>query len=474
MQPKNLLRNVIILLSVFWFSACQKHIDMKEILGHESPKQDSNGFVENDMVLTWNENVSNVISKTAGPPPVLSRHFTMSQIAVHDALNSIKPKYKTYALLNTHEKDADADAAVASAAYWTLKNLNTYLGTLTPAGSLPLQTSGNDWEAWFATSMATIPDGAAKEAGIALGKKAAEAIMQKRADDNFAQARVTYIPIPAPETPLAPGVYRPTTSQAPVPAYHSGGLPLWSTLMKPFTITSNNQFRPTAPPSLTSDTYSSDYNEVKQLGARFGSTRNADQTHIANFWQEGPNTIWNRFARNAIQTKKVDAWRSARLLAIFNTAIFDGVLAAFDGLYYYQTWRPESAIRLGDNDENDQTTSIEDWLPFVTDIKVGPAPQTPTPPIPEYPNPNVATSAAAARILALFFETDKTDINLITQDVTVPGTSRVFTSFSQAHEEFFNSRIYAGFNFRYSLKVGSEIGDQVAHYVYEYNFKENN
>ena len=65
--------------------------------------------------------------------------------------------------MNTHEKDADPDAAVASAAYWTLKNLNTYLGTLTPAGSLPLQTSGNDWEAWFAASLATIPDGAAKE-----------------------------------------------------------------------------------------------------------------------------------------------------------------------------------------------------------------------------------------------------------------------------------------------------------------------
>jgi hypothetical protein len=358
MQLKNLPRIVVLLLSIFWLNACQKHVDFKNLFDHSSQKQASNGFAENDMVLTWNENVSNVISKTAGPPPVLSRHFTMSQIAVHDALNSIKPKYKTFALMNIHEKDADPDAAVASAAYWTLKNLNTYLGTLTPAGSLPLQTSGNDWEGWFATSLATIPDGAAKEAGIALGKLAADAIMQNRANDNFAQARVTYIAIPPPVTPLDAGVYRPTVSQPPVPSYHSGGLPLWSTLMKPFTLTANSQFRSGPPPSLTSATYTNDFNEVKQLGARVGSTRDADQTHIANFWQEGPNTIWNRFARNAVANKKVDAWRTARLFALFNTAIFDGVLAAFDGLFYYKRWRPESAIRLGDTDENDQTTSV--------------------------------------------------------------------------------------------------------------------
>jgi hypothetical protein len=113
------------------------------------------------------------------------------------------------------------------------------------------------------------------------------------------------------------------------------------------------------------------------------------------------------------------------------------------------------------------------WLPFVTDLKVGPAPQTPTPPIPEYPNPNVATSASAVKILQLFFETDKTDITLVTQDVTVPGTSRIYNSFSLAHEEFFNSRIYAGFNFRYSLNEGSEIGNQAAKYVFENSFKEN-
>ena len=47
----------------------------------------------------------------------------MIQIAVHDALNSIKPKFERYALLNEREKDANPDAAVASAAYWAIKGL---------------------------------------------------------------------------------------------------------------------------------------------------------------------------------------------------------------------------------------------------------------------------------------------------------------------------------------------------------------
>jgi len=303
---------------------------MTESVDAMNKKTGSHGFVADDMVLLWDENVSKIISRTAAPPPVLSRHFTMAQIAVHNALNCIKPKYKTYGLIDYRVKNADPDAAVASAAYWTLKNLDVYLKSL-PVTGLPLQTAGNDWDGWYASSLAGIPDGESKEAGIALGKKSADAIMEKRSTDNFKDAGIT-LPVTEVNPPM--GVYRATTNTPPYPT-NIKGLSKWGTLMKPFAVVSNDQFRPGPPPSLTSETYTTDYNEVKSLGVNIGSTRNADQSEIANFWQETSVNMWNRFCRNVVAGKKMDAWKTARLLAMVNAGIFDGFLTSFDGLYYY-------------------------------------------------------------------------------------------------------------------------------------------
>jgi hypothetical protein len=194
---------------------------------------------------------------------------------------------------------------------------------------------------------------------------------------------------------------------------------------------------------------------------------------MANYWQETPTNIWNRFARQAILNKRMDAWRSARLLALVNVSIFDGFLTVFDGMHHYYRWRPESAIRSMQDDGNASTDGQADWLPFVTDIKVGPAPQTPTPTIPEYPASNSAIGTAVAELMKQFFETDETSIDLVTEDVLTAGTSRHFSSFSQAARECGVSRIYAGFNFRISVNAGDELGKKVGKNAFESLLKEN-
>jgi len=358
--------------------------------------------------------------------------------------------------LEYREKDADPDAAVASAAYWTLKNLNAYLGTLTPAGSLPLQTSGNDWEAWFATSLATIPDGAAKEAGIALGKLAADAIMQNRANDNFAQARVTYIAIPPPVTPLDAGVYRPTVSQPPVPSYHSGGLPLWSTLMKPFTLTSNSQFRSGPPPSLTSATYTNDYNEVKQLGCLTctgAGGRTQDQENIAKFWVESSAYGWNKVAKAIIEQKKLDAWKTARLFALLQMSVADAYIACLKAKMTHFFWRPYTAILLGDNDGNPNTVGDPTWQVLVS----------PIPPIADHPSAHAAAGGAAAELLKHFFEND--NLNFSFESSSLPGNARSFGSLSQAARENSLSRIYVGYHFRKACMDGEALGKSVGGWI---------
>jgi hypothetical protein len=472
MHTKHFLRVSLMVMVVAWIYSCQKTEAPDPVISNARPPHA--GFNENDMVLHWNENVSRVIARSGGNPPIYSRHYTMAQLAVHDALNSIVPKYQTYALMNERDKDADPDAAITAAAYWTFKKIDAFLKTFPPGTTgLALQTSGNNWDGWYAAALSQIPDGEGKIRGIALGIKAADAIMAKRATDGYAEARIVYVNgsgiIPAA------GIYRPTIAQSPIPfpTTHTGGLPYWAIHMKGFAVNSADQFRSPAPPALTSTEYAQDYNEVKTLGARVGSTRTADQTLMANYWQETPINLWNRFARQAILNKRMDAWRSARLLALTNVAIFDGLLTVFDGIHHYYRWRPESAIRSMQDDGNAMTEGQADWMPFVTDIKVGPPPQTSTPPIPDYPASNSAIGSAAAELMKLFFETDETSIDLVTEDVLTAGTSRHFSSFSQAAKEYSVSRIYAGFSFRFSVNAGDELGRKVGKNAFESLLKEN-
>jgi hypothetical protein len=102
------------------------------------------------MVIYWNDKATAVLG-TVNPPPNQTRQFAMVQIAVHDALNAIKPKYESFALVTRREKDASPDAAIASAAYWSLKGLF-------PSTDLPLDD-------WYSQSLATVPVGAGKDIG---------------------------------------------------------------------------------------------------------------------------------------------------------------------------------------------------------------------------------------------------------------------------------------------------------------------
>lgn len=472
MQTKHLLTMLVMLIAVAGNYACQKTEQPGAVIGETRPPHA--GFNKNNMVLNWNENIAKVIARSAGNPPTHSRHYTMAQLAVHDALNSIVPKYQTYALENARDKYADPDAAVVAAAYWTFKRIDAFLKTFSSGTvGLALQTLGNNWDGWYSASLSQIPDGDGKTRGIALGIKAADAIMAKRAGDGYATARIVYVN-GSGNIPAA-GIYRPTIAQAPLPfpSTHTGGLPYWALNMKGFAVTSADQFRSSAPPALTSAEYAQDYNEVKSLGARVGSPRSPEQSLIANFWQETPTNLWNRFAREAILNKNMDAWRTARLLALVNVSIFDGLLTCFDGLHHFYRWRPESAIRSMQDDGNAGTQGQSDWLPFVTDIKVGPPPQIPTPPIPEYPASNATLGSAAAGVMSMFFGSDETTVTLVTQDVTTAGAARNFSSFTQASSEYGVSRIYAGFNFRFSVTAGDELGKKVAKETFEKLLREN-
>jgi hypothetical protein len=51
------------------------------------------------------------------------------------------------------------------------------------------------------------------------------------------------------------------------------------------------------------------------------SVRTADQTQIALFWLESAFIGWNRIARTASATERLNLWENARLFALLNLAL---------------------------------------------------------------------------------------------------------------------------------------------------------
>jgi hypothetical protein len=446
--PKCMASLVLMLFMV----SCQKETGTtnNQVPGIDQLNRKANpGFAENDMVMYWNAKTQTVLE---GPynPPSTSRYFTMIQIAVHDALNSIKPKFETYALKNHRDKLADPDAAVASAAYWTIKLLGLQQ-------SLPLET-------WYTESIGTVPAGPAKLSGIALGKKAAEAIIAKRATDNYETVNVM---TPGPDG-TEPGQYRSTLPWSNTGMPKIKALQQWGTQLTPFATQSHGQFRPDAPHPVNSSQYTVEYNEVKSKGGAENHTRTPQETEIGVFWVEKSAIGWNRLSRNVIANKKMDAWKTARMLALVHTAMTDAVSGCFEAKYHYKYWRPETAIRSGSADGNNATEGDAGWLPSYIEI---PAAGAYTPPLPEYPSAHASFGGAAAEVLKLLLGSDAISINMTSG--TLQGVTRHYSSLSDAARDNSLSRIYVGYHFRYACLKGEEQGREIGAYVFNNSFRDN-
>jgi len=268
--------------------SCKKEVThdpsaVEEATTTNESKPDDPGFAENDMVLYWNDKASLVLGRPM-PQPRRARLFAITQIAVHDALNAIKPKFQRYAFKDIREQFANPDATVASAAYWVIKGLNIQ-------GTFPIDN-------WYNESLSLIPDGESKELGKVLGKQSADAIIANRANDGLTQ-EISSSPLPPDGDD--PGEYRSTLPYSnPVLNLPHTKLHInWGVVVRPFVITSNDQFRPAGPFALNTEAYLQDYNEVKSKGAMVGHTRTPDESALLLFWSEiRPSLIWNSLARN--------------------------------------------------------------------------------------------------------------------------------------------------------------------------------
>jgi hypothetical protein len=204
---------------------------------------------------------------------------------------------------------------------------------------------------------------------------------------------------------------------------------------------------------VTSPRYTDDFNEVKSLGQSASTSRSAEQTQIGRFWGAGPvQNVWNQIAEMAAGALHTSLAQNARLFAVLDTTLADGVIALYDAKYAYHRWRPVTAIQAGENDGNPATTGDPAWTPLAN-----------TALDPSYPGAHAEISQSAAAALQASLGTDRVDFSL--SNPAFPGVVRSFQSFSQAAQEASASRIYAGQHFRYDEDAGQALGDQIGDFV---------
>jgi PAP2 superfamily len=404
-----------------------------------------------DPVSSWNL-VAIQATLTAGENGVVaSRTIAIAQAAVHDALNAIDSRYERYAFTGNAQGGASAESAIAAAARDALVG-TIAVGAVPGFGSPANQALAvAQIDAAYAAALAGIPDGLPKSDGIAIGQAAAAAILVRRGSDH-ATDLVTYTP------GTEPGDWQPTPNPVPFdpPAaadYLPAVAPHWGNVT-PFVLLRSSQFEPNGPPSLTSKHYASDYNEVKAIGEKNSATRTAEQTSIARFWYEGSPAGWSRIARIVAESRGLDSWDKARLLALVNLAMADGFIAGFETRYEFNFWRPVTAIRAGDSDGNDDTVADPAWSTLLN-----------TPAIPDYPSTHSVLGGAASEVLRRFFHDDDIPFTT-TSGVPFAGLTRSFASFSQAAAENGESRIYAGIHFRSAVQDGIKLGNKIGGFTF--------
>ena len=384
-----------------------------------------------NVVVDWNRNLL-VIVRTPGAQPAFihpTRSFAMMHAAIYDAVNAIDQTHEPYATGVPHvPRSASQEAAAATAAHEVLVQLY-------PAFRATL-------DAELQQSLSQIPDGTPKTEGIKVGQAVGDLILALRSHDGS---------VPPPSLYAfghAPGDYQSTPPNFPPQPQFTH----WSQVT-PFALEHANQFRPGPPPALDSDIYSDAFNEVKTLGILNPTVHTTEQELIGRFWNGAIQNYWNEITQTAVLADGLTTAQSARLFALVNFSLADGVIAFYDAKYIYNFWRPVTAIRsAGIN--NPDIVPDPTWLPLVTN----------TTPDPSYPGAHAVISAAAAAVLNSVLQQDQFEEFTVTSEV-LPGTTRSFRSFSSAADEATMSRIFAGVHFRFDLTTGQRLGQNVADFV---------
>jgi hypothetical protein len=441
-----------------------------------------------DRYLLWNEIAldTTAIDHTGPANPCFGEQFgptrasyalAIVHIAMFDAENAVTQKYVSYSGVPPASGNVSVDRAIAQAAHDTLVAL------------YPGQTDRLD--AIFNVDIAAIHGSpAAINAGAALGAQAASAILALRQNDGSAGPEPRWFSATPPGDyfPIGYPNVQPGTWQ--IDPISNLGVALganWGKV-KPFVMTSADQFRAPPPPgwpqppSLKNEAYKQTFNEEVRIGGDPAhgtkTSRTEPQTFEAVFWgYDGtpglcaPPRLYNMITRTiALQQKMLRVPEIARLFALVNVAMADAAIASWESKFFYQYWRPVTAIR---------AQSDPNFYPLGAPDTNAAGPNF-TPPFPSYTSGHATIGGALFQTLRHFWP-DETPFRFVSDEFNgknkdiygnlMPYEPASFDSFSDAEWANAQSRLYLGIHWRFDAVQGILQGRQVGDYVFDHAFQ---
>ena len=391
--------------------------------------------VDPQVIRDWNATMVSTIVVDAGKANAEAfMWFGFIQAAVYNAVVGITRDYELYQWNKRGPQKASPEAAAAAAAHDVL--LYYFPGSQT---RLDVQ---------LATSLAGVTDGPAEQQGVRYGQAAAAHLIELRSDDGR-NAAITFDQAPAK------GVWRPTPPGL-VPFFDP-----WLGQVEPMMMTSSTQFRPGPPPALTSEQYTAEFNEVKELGAKNSATRTDEQTETALFTTDVAIGGYQAALRDLSARHGMDISDTARLFAAVDMSITDAIIAVWDSKYHYGYWRPITAIQLADTDENPDTVADPTWEPFVL---------TPpgTPPYPDYVSGFNGVTGAFTGSLSRILGAGGLDLYITS---AAAGVTRHYTTASALNQDGIDGRVYLGIHFRTADEVAIDMGTSIANWGLDHYFQ---
>jgi hypothetical protein len=387
-------------------------------------------------VLYWNNQALDATRLARNPPPMSSFFFATFHAAIFDTVNGITRTHQGWLVNDPAPAGVDMDAAIAGAAHTTMVAL--WSATSNP----------HNLQAAYDKAIAAIPEGQAKTDGIAWGEHVAKLVLEKISTAGYNK------PVPGKYSSTDAGKWRETPSQFRPPL-----LPFWGRV-RPFVLTSSDQFRCPPPESLGSKEYAEELSFVAKKGARDNADRTEYETMSTPFWNDDLGTStppghWNMVASDLARRKNLSTPDTARLFALLNFALADSAISCWDTKFYYNVWRPETALREVNQQLNPHAETIPDFIPNM-----------PSPPFPAYTSGHSTFSAAAAHLMAVYFGAD--DIEFSVTSDALPGAVRSFKKLSDAQKEAGMSRVWGGIHTMSDNLEGQKAGIKVADWTLEH------
>ena len=158
--------------------------------------------------------------------------------------------------------------------------------------------------------------------------------------------------------------------------------------------------------------------------------------------------------QNVVAQHGMDLVDAAHLLAMGEIVTTDAGIACFDSKFFYQFWRPITAIRNADKDGNPDTTADPTWQALLG-----------VPGHPEYPSQHGCFTAAFSDALAAALHTqhlDVTDAGRTERKHRPHHDASTSTRVHDMQDQVVDARVWLGFHFRNSVEQGEKLGNNVA------------